>query len=68
MGDMSPTMHSAKLHIVCGLIISKTAALKYCHHSNFLHVHVLCACMVGGYSQGGQPACRGGGRVPPPPK
>ena len=64
---MSPTVHSVKLQLVCGIKMSKTAT------SNFLHVYTcIIACMDGGYSisrggGGGGGAGGGGGGPPPPP-
>ena len=55
---MSPTAHSAKLKLIYGSKMSKTAALDTL---NILFVHACIACMDGGYSQGGggasDPSC-----------
>ena len=64
MGDVSPPARSAKLKIIYGSKTSKTAYLDTISIQIFTSTCIMY--MVGGYSQGGRPAFKGG-RVPPRP-
>ena len=57
---MSPTARSAKLQLIYGLKMSKTAALDTFNRLNLLLVHVLHVWMVATL-KGGQPASKGRG-------
>ena len=60
-------MRSAKLQLIYGLKMSKTA-FGHFHHLNLLHVHVLHVWMVATLKGGGgQPASKVGRVTPPPP-
>ena len=51
MWDVSPIARSAKLHLIYGLEISKTATLDTFTFKSFTCACI--TCMDGGYSQGG---------------
>ena len=64
MGDVSSPVRSAKLQLVYGLNMSKTAALDTFSIQTFTCIGI--AGMVGGYSQGGEQPASKRGQVPPP--